>query len=76
MKNRTQQFIVLLNKVWRLAAVFLIAVLLKYNWITLITANCKISFVCLQLQSTIDDVSRQRANFYVFMLDAGDYVHV
>ena len=76
MENRTQQFIVILNKVWRLAAVNRIAVLLKNNWITLITSNCRISFVCLHLQSKIDDFPHQTANFYVFMLDAGDYVHV
>jgi len=30
----------------------------------------------MQLQSTIDNVPRQTANFYVYMLDACDYVHV
>jgi len=30
----------------------------------------------MQLQSTMDEVHRQRTSLYVFMVHSGDYVHV
>jgi len=48
----------------------------KKNWINLITSNCNIPFVCVQLQSTTDDVPRQIKSLYVFMVHPRNYVHV
>jgi hypothetical protein len=45
-------------------------------WITLITSNCSIPFLCLQLESKIDDVPRQTTSLYEFMAHPRDYIHV
>jgi hypothetical protein len=45
-------------------------------WITLIASNCSIPFVCVQLQSTIDDVSCQITSLYEFVLHPRYYIHV
>jgi len=48
----------------------------EQKWITLITSNCSILFVCVRLQSTIYKVPLQATSLDVFMLHPGDYIHV
>jgi hypothetical protein len=73
--KRKHQCFFLLNKIRRLASVFLIVVLLKRNELYSLLPNYSVPFVCMQLQFTNDDVTIQIIFLYAFIVHPRDYGH-